>query len=177
MLHRARGRSNVRVARETGLNLGTVRTWRGRFAEQGLPGLADRKRPGRPPVFTALQTAQVKALACRMSAGCGYGRASRLGLQGTFPCSRQTFSVEAKSLSFDIVPASDIEDSLNGGGKGAFEGLKVRDSLLYIDSRGYFLPRVAVIVFQPQDDLDDFCPLVEGQTDGPLHAHAELSSD
>lgn len=49
VLHAARGRSNARIARETGLHLDTVRTWRSRFAEEGRPGLTDRKRPGRPP--------------------------------------------------------------------------------------------------------------------------------
>lgn len=71
VLHAARGRSNARVARETGLHLDTVRTWRGRFAEQGLPGLSDRKRLGRPRAFTALQTSQVTALACRLPAETG----------------------------------------------------------------------------------------------------------
>ncbi|MFE9847150.1 IS630 family transposase [Streptomyces goshikiensis] len=66
VLHAARGRPNARIARETGLHLDTVRTWRGRFAEHGLPGLADRKRAGRPRAFTALQTAQVTALACQL---------------------------------------------------------------------------------------------------------------
>lgn len=61
--HAARGRSNACVAQETGLHLDTVRRWRGRFAEQGLPGLKDRQRRGRPPVFTPLQVAEVKALA------------------------------------------------------------------------------------------------------------------
>ncbi|MEU1369082.1 helix-turn-helix domain-containing protein [Streptomyces sp. NPDC005803] len=55
VLHAARGRSTARIARETGLHLDTVRTWRGRFAERGLAGLSDRKRSGRPPSFTALQ--------------------------------------------------------------------------------------------------------------------------
>ncbi|MFH9970104.1 helix-turn-helix domain-containing protein, partial [Streptomyces mirabilis] len=64
VLHAARGRSNAGIARETGLHLDTVRTWRGRFARHGLPGLSDRRRSGRPPRFTTLQTAQVKALAC-----------------------------------------------------------------------------------------------------------------
>ncbi|WP_328436167.1 helix-turn-helix domain-containing protein [Streptomyces sp. NBC_00425] len=68
VLHAARGRSNARIARETGLHLDTVRTWRGRFAERGLPGLSDRKRSGRPPSFTALQVAEVKALACQLPA-------------------------------------------------------------------------------------------------------------
>lgn len=36
VLHAARGRSNARIARETGLHLDTVRTWRGRFAGHGL---------------------------------------------------------------------------------------------------------------------------------------------
>ncbi|MGY5036273.1 helix-turn-helix domain-containing protein [Streptomyces sp. 900116325] len=51
-----------------GLHLDIVRRWRGRFAEQGLPGLKDRQRRGRPPVFTPLQVAEVKALACRLPA-------------------------------------------------------------------------------------------------------------
>ncbi|MGW2588641.1 helix-turn-helix domain-containing protein, partial [Streptomyces virginiae] len=71
VLHAARGRSNARTARETGLHLDTVRRWRGRFAEHGLPGLSDLRRSGRPPCFTALQAAQVKALACRLPAESG----------------------------------------------------------------------------------------------------------
>ncbi|MFF4948655.1 helix-turn-helix domain-containing protein [Streptomyces chattanoogensis] len=66
VLHAARGRSHARIARETGLHLDTVRKWRGRFAEDGVPGLADRSRSGRPPSFTAPQAAQVKALACQL---------------------------------------------------------------------------------------------------------------
>ncbi|MEU1944723.1 IS630 family transposase [Streptomyces sp. NPDC020125] len=62
----ARGRSNARIAREMGLHRDTVRTWRGRFAAHRLPALSDRKRSGRPPRFTPLQTAQVKALACQL---------------------------------------------------------------------------------------------------------------
>ncbi|MFF4602795.1 helix-turn-helix domain-containing protein [Streptomyces sp. NPDC001339] len=44
VLHAARGRSNARIARETGLHLDTVRRWRGRFARAGLHGLKDRQR-------------------------------------------------------------------------------------------------------------------------------------
>ena len=71
VLHAARGRSNASIARQTGLHLDTVRKWRGRFAEDGMHGLADRSRPGRPPSFTALQAAQVKALACQLPAETG----------------------------------------------------------------------------------------------------------
>ncbi|MDX3233163.1 IS630 family transposase [Streptomyces sp. ME19-01-6] len=49
----------------------TVRTWRGRFAALGLSQLADRKRPGRPPIFTPIQVAQIKALACQLPAETG----------------------------------------------------------------------------------------------------------
>ncbi|WP_377273742.1 helix-turn-helix domain-containing protein [Peterkaempfera sp. SMS 1(5)a] len=48
----ARGRSDARIAAETHLHVDTVRTWRGRFADDGLPTLADRKRSGRPARFT-----------------------------------------------------------------------------------------------------------------------------
>ncbi|MEN8651537.1 IS630 family transposase [Streptomyces sp. 21So2-11] len=68
VLHAARGRSNACIARETGLHLDTVRRWRGRFAQAGLPGLKDRQRCGRPASFTPLQAAEVKALACRLPA-------------------------------------------------------------------------------------------------------------
>jgi DNA-binding CsgD family transcriptional regulator len=54
-LHAALGRSNALIARETGLHLDTVRTWRDRFAAGGLPALADRKRSGRPARFTPVQ--------------------------------------------------------------------------------------------------------------------------
>ena len=53
------------------MHVDTVRTWRRRFADLGLPGLLDRKRTGRPAVFTPLQAAQVKVLACQLSAETG----------------------------------------------------------------------------------------------------------
>ena len=67
----ARGHSNARIAAETGVHLDTVRTWRSRFADYGLSGLGDRPRSGRPPAFTALQAAQLKALACQLPADSG----------------------------------------------------------------------------------------------------------
>ncbi|MFJ2582921.1 IS630 family transposase [Kitasatospora aureofaciens] len=71
VLHAARGRSNARIARETGLHLDTVRAWRGRFADGGLPALADRKRSGRPARFTPMQVAEAKTLACQLPAETG----------------------------------------------------------------------------------------------------------
>jgi hypothetical protein len=51
-----------------GIQVDTVRTWRGRFATDGMKGLADRPRSGRPPVFAATVVAGVKALACALPA-------------------------------------------------------------------------------------------------------------
>ncbi|MEU0822707.1 IS630 family transposase [Streptomyces mirabilis] len=67
----ARGRGNARISAETLLHVDTVRTWRGRFADGGLPALADRKRSGRPARFTPVQVAEAKALACQLPAETG----------------------------------------------------------------------------------------------------------
>ncbi|MFI6809096.1 helix-turn-helix domain-containing protein [Streptomyces luteogriseus] len=55
-----RGRGNAAIARETGAHLDTVLTWRARFADGGIPALADRRRCGRPRRFTLVQVAEVK---------------------------------------------------------------------------------------------------------------------
>ncbi len=68
VLAAARGRSNAWIARQVRVTEDTVRTWRGRFADEGIAGLADRRRPGRPPRFTGLQVAEVTALACQLPA-------------------------------------------------------------------------------------------------------------
>jgi transposase len=44
----AEGRSSSEIAGELGCNLSTVGKWRGRFSRQGLDGLHDEPRPGRP---------------------------------------------------------------------------------------------------------------------------------
>lgn len=61
----AREWANTRIAVEVGVAVDTVRTWRSRFVAEGLAGLVDRPRSGRPSRFTAVQVAQVKALACQ----------------------------------------------------------------------------------------------------------------
>lgn len=71
VLDAARGYSNAAIARGHGVTVDTVRTWRGRYAEQGLAGLADRRRPGRPARFAPVQVAEVKALACQLPAETG----------------------------------------------------------------------------------------------------------
>jgi transposase len=62
----AAGWTNTRIARSVGVCVDTVRKWRRRWwAEPGTASLGDAKRPGRPPSFTPVQVAAVKALACR----------------------------------------------------------------------------------------------------------------
>jgi transposase len=46
-----RGFSNAAIAAEVGCAIGTVRTWRGRFARGGMPALCDRPRSGRPETY------------------------------------------------------------------------------------------------------------------------------
>jgi transposase len=63
--------SNAAIAAVVGTCVDTVRTWRGRFAAQGLAGLRDLARSGRPAQFSPVQVAQVKALACQLPARVG----------------------------------------------------------------------------------------------------------
>jgi transposase len=67
----ARGMSNQKIAARLHITVDTARKWRGRFAAHGMAGLSDRQRPGRPPRFTAVQVAEVKALACQLPAEAG----------------------------------------------------------------------------------------------------------
>jgi transposase len=60
----ADGLTNMEIAARVGTCVDVVTKWRKRFCENGIAGLADRKRAGRPRVFTAPVVAQVKAMAC-----------------------------------------------------------------------------------------------------------------
>jgi transposase len=71
VLEAAGGSSDNAISRRLGVSVDTARCWRGRYADQGLAGLADRPRPGRPPRLTPLQIAEVKALACQLPAETG----------------------------------------------------------------------------------------------------------
>lgn len=68
VLAAADGRTNAGIAADLGLHLDTVRKWRRRFHRKRMAGLTDLPRPGRPPGFTAVQVAEVKALACELPA-------------------------------------------------------------------------------------------------------------
>ncbi|MCA1821266.1 MAG: IS630 family transposase [Pseudonocardia sp.] len=64
----ARRWSNNQIATRLAVTPDTVRKWRGRYAAEGRDGLADRPRCGRPPTFSPVQVAEVKALACQLPA-------------------------------------------------------------------------------------------------------------
>jgi transposase len=64
----AAGLANTHIARKLGIAPNTVVKWRKRFCKEGVDGLADHKRPGRPPMFPAAVVAQAKAIACELPA-------------------------------------------------------------------------------------------------------------
>jgi transposase len=58
----AEGRSTRSIAAEVGTMPRTVSTWRGRFARNGMAGLADKQRPGPAPKYDAQTSGRVLAL-------------------------------------------------------------------------------------------------------------------
>lgn len=52
VLAAAEGEENVGIAHRLGVALNTVIKWRKRFWEEGMDGLTDRKRSGRPRSFS-----------------------------------------------------------------------------------------------------------------------------
>ena len=64
----ADGVANCAIAERLGICQDTARKWRRRYCGQGIEGLADAPRPGRPRVFPATVVAGIKALACEMPA-------------------------------------------------------------------------------------------------------------
>jgi len=65
VLAAADGQPNVRIAASLGVCEDTARKWRHRWcAAPGVSSLGDAHRSGRRPVFTPVQVAQVKAVAC-----------------------------------------------------------------------------------------------------------------
>jgi transposase len=64
----AAGWTNRGSARKLGLAPNTVGKWRKRFFAEGVDGLRDRKRPGRPRAFPAAVVTAAKAIACELPA-------------------------------------------------------------------------------------------------------------
>jgi putative transposase len=55
----AAGKMNQQIARQLGLTNATVGKWRRRFVEQGVAGLHDELRPGRPRPISDEQVARL----------------------------------------------------------------------------------------------------------------------
>ena len=51
VLAAAQGEQNKQIAERLGIAPNTASKWRKRFSQEGLVGLADRDRPGRPRAF------------------------------------------------------------------------------------------------------------------------------
>ncbi|MFD3331034.1 IS630 family transposase, partial [Streptomyces sp. NPDC058701] len=92
MLACANGEPNARVAVEVGVTAATVRKWRGKFAAEGMAGLEDAARIGRPKAELVLseaegdqlirwarraKTAQFLALRARVVLRCAEGGTNR----------------------------------------------------------------------------------------------------
>ena len=74
----AEGASNAATARQLGLGVDTVRRWRRRFSEQGLRGLADRKRSGRPQVYGPIDQLRIVATVTQQTPEAGSHWSHRL---------------------------------------------------------------------------------------------------
>lgn len=55
---------NTVIAGRLGVHVDVVSRWRKRFVDQGVDGLTDRERRGRPRSFSPQVVAEVKAMAC-----------------------------------------------------------------------------------------------------------------
>ena len=80
----AEGEQNVDIARRVGVCVDVASKWRKRFCQEGLAGLVDRPRSGRPRVFGSEVVAGIKALACERPErrGVALARWSSLELAG-----------------------------------------------------------------------------------------------
>ena len=64
VLFAARSQANAAIAQRLDVHVDVVSRWRKRFCRQGLAGLRDLARSGRPRAFPAAVVAEVKAMAC-----------------------------------------------------------------------------------------------------------------
>ena len=62
----AAGLANAAIARKLQIAPNTAGKWRKRFCREGVDGLADRKRSGRPRAFPPVVVAYAKAVACEL---------------------------------------------------------------------------------------------------------------
>jgi transposase len=68
VLAAADGEQNLQIAGRLGVAVNTVSKWRKRLVQEGLGGLGDRQRPGRPRGFPSAVVVEVKAIGCELPA-------------------------------------------------------------------------------------------------------------
>jgi transposase len=61
----ADGHTNAAIGRRLAVTVSTIRKWRGRFWRQGMSGLRDGVRSGRPCRFDSLTRSELISLSCR----------------------------------------------------------------------------------------------------------------
>ena len=121
VLMAARGAPNAVIAQTLGVVPNTVWKWRKRFCQEGLAGLADRPRSGRPPVFGPEVIALVKAMACELPA------------ERDVPLSRYATS--------DLVAQAIAEDATASISASTVGRLLARDALRPWRHRSWIFPR------------------------------------
>jgi transposase len=114
----AAGESNQQIASELELPEVTVGKWRRSFAMQGLQGLRDAPRSGRPPKHDAAVWQQVQTLACQKPASQGRWTVRTLAREVGLPHSTVHAILNASELqlhrirTFTFSPDPDFEAKL-----------------------------------------------------------------
>jgi transposase len=147
VLAAAGGASNAGIARDLAVCQDTVRKWRRRYAGDRLAGLADAHRSGRPPRFSAVQRAQVTAIACELPATRG------------MPLSRwSSFELACEAIGAGVVV--DISPSTVARWLAA-------DAIKPWQYRSWIAPRAPDFANKAAVVLDLYARLWDGQPLGP----------
>jgi transposase len=147
VLAAADGAPNTAIAGELEVCLDTVRKWRSRYFFQGLAGLGDVQRPGRPRRFTPVQQAQVTAIACELPATRG------------MPLSRwSSFELACEAIEVGVVV--DISPS-------TVRRWLAADALKPWQYRSWIAPRAPDFAAKAQVVLDLYARVWEGEPLGP----------
>jgi transposase len=147
VLAAADGRTNAGIARDLAVCQDTVRKWRSRYAGARLAGLADVHRPGRPRRFSAVQRAQVTAIACELPATRG------------MPLSRWS-SVELACEAIEAAVVVDISPS-------TVRRWLAADAIKPWQYRSWIAPRAPDFAARAEVVLDLYARIFDGKPLGP----------
>jgi transposase len=108
VLGAAAGLANAAIARKLQIAPNTVGKWRKRFSREGVDGLADRKRSGRPRAFPPAVVAYAKAVACELprTRGVPLGRWSLAELRAELLARHQHDGADADHVLCRVSPRS-----------------------------------------------------------------------